>query len=107
MSMSEKQYNVCMYTPLGKKKGTLTAERRGNLLTGWLNILGHKEPFEGVVDETGNCRITGQFITLMRRVPYTATGTITSSSIQLQVKGQRNIFELSGNTCPESEETTI
>lgn len=107
MSMSEKQYNICMYTPMGEKKGTLTADRRGNLLTGWLNILGHKEPFEGVVDEMGNCRITGFYITLMRHVPYVATGKITTSSIQLQVKGLRNVFALSGNTCPESEETMI
>ena len=39
--MSEIQYNVRMYTPMGEKKGTLTAERRGNELKGWLNILGH------------------------------------------------------------------
>lgn len=105
--MSEIQYNVRMYTPMGEKKGTLTAERRGNELKGWLNILGHKEPFEGVVDKVGNCRITGLYITLLRDVSYVATGKISSSSIHLQVKGERNVFKLLGNTCPESEETMI
>lgn len=90
--MSEIQYNVRMYTPMGEKKGTLTAERRGNELKGWLNILGHKEPFEGVVDKVGNCRITGLYITLLRDVSYVATGKISSSSIHLQVKGERNVF---------------
>lgn len=107
MSMSEIQYNVRMYTPMGEKKGTLTAERIGNQLKGWLNILGHKEPFEGVVDKMGNCRITGFYITLLRNVPYVATGKISPSSIHLQVKGERNVFVLSGNTSPESEEAMI
>ena len=41
--MSEIQYNVRMYTPMGEKKGTLTAERRGNELKGWLiNGYNHK-----------------------------------------------------------------
>lgn len=49
--------------------------------------MGHKEPFEGVVDKVGNCRITSLYITLLRDVSY--------------------VFELLGNTCPESEETMI
>ena len=105
--MSETQYNVRMYTPLGAKKGTLTVERKESQLKGFLNILGHKEPFEGIVDKMGNCRITGLYITLLREVSYVATGKISSSSVHLQVKGQRNVFELSGNSCRESEETMI
>lgn len=67
----------------------------------------NKEPFEGVVDKVGNCRITGLYITLLRDVSYVATGKISSSSIHLQVKGERNVFKLLGNTCPKSEETMI
>lgn len=102
--MSEIQYNVRMYTPLGEKTGTLIAKRTGSTLNGWLNILGHQEPFEGTVDEMGNCNISGLFITLVRRVSFVAIGQISDSSIHLQVKGERNVFELTGETCPESEE---
>lgn len=97
------QYEVCMQTPLGKKAGTLTAERTGGNLNGWLSILGHCEPFQGTVDDSGRCEISGRFITLMRNVPFTAKGQITASSVKLLVKGARNVFELSGSVNPEKE----
>lgn len=103
--MSEIQYNVRMYTPLGEKAGTMLANRTGNVLNGWLNILGHQEPFEGTIDEMGNCNISGLFITLMRRVSFVATGKFSDSSVSLQITGERNVFELSGEVCPESEES--
>lgn len=103
--MSEIQYNVRMYTPLGEKPGTMIANKTGNALNGWLNILGHQEPFEGTVDEMGNCNISGLFITLMRRVSFVATGQLSDSSVYLRIKGERNVFELSGEVCPESEES--
>lgn len=102
--MMEKTYNIFMHTPLGKKKGTLTASIKGDMLSGWLDILEHRQPFEGTVDEAGNCQISGSFVTLMRTVSYIAAGKITSSSVNLQMKGERNVFEVSGIVCPESEE---
>lgn len=102
--MAELKYDIHMNTPLGKKPGQLTAERNGSTLNGWLDILGHQEPFEGTVDEAGNCDITGFFITLLRKVPFAATGQITDAAVHLQIKGERNVFELSGTVCLEREE---
>lgn len=102
--MSERIYIVCLQTPLGKREGTLVVEKNGQTLSGWLDILKHREPFEGIVDVDGNCRISGEFVTLMRRVHYIAIGQISASSIQLDVRDERNIFELSGIARPESEE---
>lgn len=102
--MSEITYHVHMYTPLGEKTGILIAIRTGSVLNGWLHILGHQEPFEGTVDEYGNCKISGLFITLIRRVPFVATGQISDSSVRLQVEDERNIFELWGNADPKSKE---
>lgn len=102
--MSAKTYLVYLQTPLGKREGKLTAKKNGDELNGWLEVLKHKEPFEGTVDENGNCRIFGELVTLMRRVPYIATGQISASAVHLKVKGERNVFELSGVACLESEE---
>lgn len=96
-------YRINMKTPLGERKGTLTVEKNGELLSGYLDILRHREPFAGTVDETGNCRIAGVFITLIRRVSYVATGRISDASLCLQVKEGRNTFELQGEVCSESE----
>lgn len=102
--MSEKVYMICMQTPLGKREGTLIAEKDREILSGWLDILKHREPFEGVVDADGNCTISGELVTLTRRMAYVATGQISDSSLHLKVKGERNIYELSGIARQESEE---
>lgn len=102
--MSEKIYMIYMQTPLGERKGTLFAEMNGQKLNGWLDILKHREPFEGNVDGNGNCRISGELVTFMSRIPYVAIGQISDSAIHLKVKGERNTFELSGVVCPEREE---
>ena len=56
------------------------------------------------MDGNGNCRISGELVTLMSRIPYVATGEISDSAIHLEVKGERSTFELSGVACPEREE---
>lgn len=93
-----------MKTPLGEKKGILVIEKNGSTLTGWLDIMRHREAFEGTVDEAGNCSISGAFVTLMRRVSYVASGQISASALHLRMEGERNVFELAGTSCPESEE---
>ena len=102
--MPEVIYKICMSTPLGKKKGTMGVGKKGNKLKGWLNILEHREPFEGKIDDMGNCRISGVFNTLIRTVPYIATGQISDSFVHLQIQGKRNVFDLSGIVSTESEE---
>lgn len=103
--MYEQRYAIVMQTPLGKKYGTLTATVSGHMLSGWLDVLEHREPFEGTIDCAGNCRITGILTTLMRKVAFIATGKMTPTAVYLQMKGERNVFELSGVSCPEGGET--
>lgn len=102
--MNETQYSVFMQTPLGRKQGVMTASVNQNVLKGWLDILGHREPFEGTIDPQGICTISGTFITLMRTVSFVATGKITASSVNLQMREERNVFELTGIPCMGREE---
>ncbi|MGM9596213.1 MAG: hypothetical protein ACI3XO_00225 [Eubacteriales bacterium] len=97
--MSKQCYSIVMNTPLGKKYGMLTASVSGTLLRGWLDVLEHKEPFEGTIDYEGNCRIKGTLITLVRTVSYIATGKLTADAVDLRMQGERNVFELSGVSC--------
>lgn len=103
--MKENTYKIELQTPLGKRKGTLFTETDGQKLDGWLDILKHREPFEGNVNEDGTCKISGELVTLMNRMPYAATGQISGSVIHLNLKCGRNMFELTGTACPESEES--
>lgn len=99
--MSEQLYQIYLQTPLGKKRGTMRVERKADVLSGELDILEHRKPFQGTIDETGQCNISGTIITLMRTVPYTAVGRIEDGTISLTVKGERNRFELLGTVCEE------
>ncbi|MGN0114182.1 MAG: hypothetical protein ACI396_02530 [Acutalibacteraceae bacterium] len=99
------QYNIVMHTPLGKKYGTLFADVTDNTVSGWLDILKHKERFEGTIDSDGNCTISGTIVTLMRSVKYTATGKMTSTAVALKLQGERNVFELTGVACQKGENT--
>ncbi|MGN0459364.1 MAG: hypothetical protein ACI4HL_00455 [Ruminococcus sp.] len=105
--MSENRYSIVMQTPLGKKHGTLTADVTQDTLTGSLNIFGHEEPLEGTVDSAGNCTVTGVFTTLVRTVPFVATGKITGSSVTLQIHEDRNVFELTGVSCEKEREKQV
>lgn len=69
--------------------------------TGRLEILKHREPFDGSVDADGYCRITGRLVTLMQTIPYTATGRMMPDSLSLRLEGGRNIFRITGVIHPE------
>lgn len=97
--MPEQSYHIIMQTSIGERHGTMTVEREGERIGGFLEILGHRSALRGKADETGNCRIEGQLISLTRTIPYIAVGKITPSMLQLSLKGERDIFEVAGVPC--------
>lgn len=94
--MSEQQYSIVMQTPIGKKYGSLSVSILADKLNGCLTLLNHNEPIEGTVDGNGNCSFTGKLVTLLRTIPFVATGIISDSEVKLQIKGARNTFRLTG-----------
>lgn len=94
--MSEQQYSIVMQTPIGKKYGSLSVSILEDKLNGCLTLLNHNEPIEGTVDGNGNCSFTGKLVTLLRTIPFVATGIISDSEVKLQIKGARNTFRLTG-----------
>lgn len=101
--MGNRMYNIVMKTPLGLRYGTLSACLADGQINGNINILGHSEPFHGVIDGDGNCKIRGRLITLVRTVPYTAVGRVSRDAIDLLLEEERNRFEITGSAVPESE----
>ena len=94
--MSEQQYSIVMQTPIGKQYGSLSVSILADKLNGCLTLLNHNEPIEGTVDGNGNCSFTGKLVTLLRTIPFVATGIISDSEVKLQIKGARNTFRLTG-----------
>ena len=71
--MWNRQYDITMQTPIGARYGSMAVRVEDGRVNGILTILKKAVPFEGVIHEDGNCRITGKLITLMRTIPYDAT----------------------------------
>lgn len=92
-------YDVRMRTPVGIRLGHMTVCRNLGKVSGFLDILNHSEPFEGIIDHDGNCELSGKMITLMRTIRYVATGRITPDSLTLSVRDERNVFEMTGTPC--------
>lgn len=89
-------YDVIMRTSIGARYGTMTVIVDHNNVDGILDILKKANPFHGKINENGDCQIKGDLTTLMRTVPYDATGRITKEALLLKLKGERESFELSG-----------
>lgn len=94
--MNGKKYNISMQTPIGRKQGTITVTTSDVTIKGSLDVLGHSEPFEGVIDADGICSIKGKIVTLLRTVHYTATGRIDEKEVRLRVEAVKNTFEVIG-----------
>ena len=91
-------YNVVMRTPIGARYGTMAVTVENSKIHGMLYILKKANPFVGTITERGDCRLKGELITLMRTIPYDATGHVTEESLCLNLKGARDTFEISGKT---------
>lgn len=94
-----------MSTPIGSRYGTINLVFADNRINGTLNLLAHSEPLYGSIDRDGNCKIFGHLITLMRTIEYTAIGKISEKAIELSLRGERNVFKITGIAIPESEVT--
>lgn len=97
--MPKQSYDIVMQTSIGERYGTMIVEWEGEQISGLMEILGHTEVFHGKVDENGNCHIEGKLVSLKRTIPYIAVGKISSSMLQLSLRGERNIFEMAGMPC--------
>lgn len=104
-SMKRRIYNIILRTPIGARYGSINLVLAGKGLSGTLDLLERSNPFCGRVDGCGNCTISGQLVTLMRTIKYTAVGKITDESIELSLQGDQSNLKITGNIIGESEVT--
>ncbi len=105
------RYDISMRTPIGVRTGHMTVFWEKSRIKGFLEILNHREPFEGSVDADGTCRLIGKIVTWMRTVPYVATGSISQDALSLsftdacqtlKITGIANAAERSDKPCENS-----
>ena len=76
-----------MRTPIGARYGTVSVTVDNSTISGMLDILKKANPFHGNINKKGDCRIKGELTTLMRTIPYNATGRIHERGVSIKAKG--------------------
>lgn len=94
--MNERRFVIEMHTPLGVRHGTMRVSVAQDVISGYLDVMNHAEPFSGKIDRDGYCEFSGKIITLMRVIPYHAAGRIKDHQISLDLSGERNLFRIAG-----------
>lgn len=79
-------YRIVMRTLIGKKYGQLTLYQEDNVLTGYIDILQHRNEIQDGEIIDGQCRFLGKFITPIRDIPFMAEGTADERNVSLNVK---------------------
>ena len=105
--MSDYFYQIVMRTPIGAKHGKMTARVEGISVSGSIELLKHREPYTGTINDGGDCAITGQLVTLMRTLPFSGRGRINADSVFLSIEGGRERFEIEGIPVSAKKESSL
>ena len=93
----EQIFNIQMMVPLGRRTGTLSFKKSGELnISGTLNLFQNETTFTGKLTPSGVIAFSGQMITLTRTFPYQAQGRVDGTKIKLEVVGDDRCFTISG-----------
>lgn len=90
------RYKIMMKTQMGRKYGELIFLTEGEVLSGSLNILAYRNPFYGGTIRHGKCRFTGEMVTPVRNIAFTAEGMADESSVELDVYTDGGILHITG-----------
>lgn len=89
-------YAIALNTSIGARYGRMIAKWSGNRIDGQIDILNHRENFEGVTGEDGRCRIRGRIVSLTKILPYEAVGRMSDHEVHLSVLTDKDRYELTG-----------
>ena len=96
--MEEKiqSYVIALNTSIGVRYGRMTAKWSGDCVSGQIDILNHREGFEGLAEEDGRCRIKGRIVSLTKVLFYQAEGILSDNEVHLKVLTDKDRYELTG-----------
>lgn len=89
-------YAIALNTSIGVRYGSMTAKWSSDRIYGQIDILNHREDFEGVAGDDGRCRIRGRIVSLTKALPYEAEGMMSESEVHLWVQTEKDRYELTG-----------
>ncbi|MGN1192489.1 MAG: hypothetical protein ACI4S0_07425 [Dorea sp.] len=94
--MPEYRYDIMLETQLGDKSGELMFQIDGNSIEGVCTVLGFSVPCRGMIDQKGNCTLTGQIKTFMTTYDYIGAGYVDHDRVDLVLNSGKKRFYLTG-----------
>ena len=102
--MCERIFQITMKVPLGERPGKMRWEEEGGSLSGFLEIMGHKNPFSGQMSSEKIIKIEGTLVTLIRNIPFSAEGMIENGHLKMAITEVRHTYSLEGVEITNNEE---
>ena len=78
--MCKRCYKINMQTPMGIKCGTISVMIEKGRVKGNLNVMNHKNPLLGFIDEEGNCKLTVRIAQIQSKHCLTAASPIINNT---------------------------
>lgn len=94
--MAHYLYDITMKTPLGDRSGQLFLNCENRQCQGMLTLLGAKTHIQGTLDEKGCCELRGELRTLIRSLPYLASGTLLPDRLSLTLLAGGHNYAVQG-----------
>lgn len=83
------KYSITLHTPMGIKKGTMIRYAEYNLdsESGYIEVLGKKDPYIAKVGHDGECSITVTLKTIIRDHNFCGSGYIYPDKLEITLHG--------------------
>lgn len=81
----EKKYSICLSVPIGKRNGILYLQKKGCSVSGWMDLMGYRNPFSGNFTIPNKIEISGTLKTLINAINYSGTGIIAKHTVSIEL----------------------
>lgn len=96
MRVDRYSYAITMKTPLGERKGQLSLDCGNGWCQGMLTLLGAQTFVQGTLDENWRCELKGELRTLLRSLPFAASGTLRPDRLSLMLLAGGRSYPIDG-----------
>ena len=102
--MCRRIFQIVMKVPLGERPGRISWQEEDGFISGFFEIMGHKNPFSGHLSAEKIIKIEGTLVTLIRNIPFTAEGKIENGHLKMALTEIRHTYSLEGVEITGNEE---
>ncbi|MGN0591258.1 hypothetical protein [Ruminococcus sp.] len=91
-------YSISLDTQMGVKRGTLTryAECNQGSESGYIEILGEKNPYLAKIEANGKCSMSGTLKTLVSNYDFRGDGYIYPDKFEITLYNEKNSLLMQG-----------